>query len=247
VKWFQVPLRNLRHDLLPPLCAVAVAVAVAWCVLPAVPAAGEILIETRPDGTRVVRNVGGGPSSAAATSTRLRPAPHTDLERAVDEEAAARGLDPRLVRAVIQAESAWNRHAVSHKGAMGLMQLMPATAVSLAVDDPYDEVQNVRGGTAYLAQLYERFGDLTLAVAAYNAGPGAVERYGGVPPFAETRAYVRRVLSLYQGRDVGAEALSATPPVRPARRSAASRGGSPQLVVGPNGRKTLTNTASTRR
>jgi len=240
VKWVN---HLLRRDLLPPLCAVAL----AWCVLPALPAAGEILIEVRPDGTRVVRNVGGG-SSAAATTPRLRQAPHADLERAVDEEATARGLDPRLVRAVIQAESAWNRYAVSHKGAMGLMQLMPATAVSLAVDDPYDGVQNVRGGTAYLAQLYERFGDLTLAVAAYNAGPGAVERYGGVPPFAETRAYVRRVLSLYHGRDVGAEVLTATPPVRPAAsRRAASRSGSPQLVVGPDGRKTLTNTASSRR
>jgi len=242
VNWVLHRLRSLRLELLPPLCAAAL-----LCALPALSSAAEVVIETRPDGSRLVRNVGGG-SAAASPRAVLRTAPHGELERRVDEEAAARGLDPRLVKAVIQAESGWNHRAVSRKGAMGLMQLMPATAVALAVDDPWDEVENVRGGTVYLAELVERFGDLTLALAAYNAGPTAVERYGGVPPYAETRSYVRRVLSLYHGREVGAAELAATPPVgAPGRASTAARGPAPRLVQGPDGRLTLTNAASSRR
>lgn len=108
-------------------------------------------------------------------------------------------IDPLLVGAVIQAESAGNPEALSPKGAMGLMQLMPGTARELGVDDPFQPHENVRGGVTYLAQLLRKFeGNLRLALAAYNAGPAAVQKYGGVPPYEETQAFVERVLKIYR-------------------------------------------------
>lgn len=106
------------------------------------------------------------------------------------------GVDASLVRAVIHAESGFNRFAVSPKGAQGLMQLMPSTARELGVSNSFDPRENIRGGVKYLAQLLERLGDEALAVAAYNAGETPVRKYKGIPPYSETRAYVRRVLSL---------------------------------------------------
>ena len=111
---------------------------------------------------------------------------------------ARHGLDPRLVDAIIRTESSYRPHAVSRAGAVGLMQLMPATARRYGVRNRYDPIQNVYGGTAYLADLLRQF-DLVRAIAAYNAGEGNVLRYGGVPPFAETRAFVGRVLLRYLG------------------------------------------------
>jgi soluble lytic murein transglycosylase-like protein len=106
------------------------------------------------------------------------------------------GVDPLLVKAVILAESAGRRWATSPKGAMGLMQLLPATARRFGVADPFDPAQNVAGGTRYLRWLLDRFGgDVTLALAGYNAGGGAVDRHGGVPPYRETRNYVISVQS----------------------------------------------------
>ena len=122
-------------------------------------------------------------------------AAHEPFEPLVQEYAARHGLRPGLVRAVIQVESGFDPGATSPKGAMGLMQLMPATARALGVRRPYDPTENIRGGTTYLRQLLDRYdGDETLALAAYNAGSSAVDRYGGqVPPYQETQDYVRKV------------------------------------------------------
>jgi soluble lytic murein transglycosylase-like protein len=115
----------------------------------------------------------------------------------IDQSAAAQGVNPHLVRAVIQQESAFNPNARSHKGAMGLMQLMPATAAELGVRDPYNPSENIRGGVAYLKGLLVKFAqNVELALAAYNAGPAAVTKYGKVPPYRETQNYVTRITSV---------------------------------------------------
>ncbi|HET6329503.1 MAG TPA: lytic transglycosylase domain-containing protein [Holophagaceae bacterium] len=128
----------------------------------------------------------------------------------VDEIAAANGVDTYLARAIIQAESAFNYKARSHVGALGLMQLMPSTAERFGVLDPFDPRQNIMGGCKYLKWLTDYFkGDLSKIVAAYNAGEGAVQRYNGVPPYKETRAYVPKVLDLYQRKAVQPDAKDA--------------------------------------
>jgi soluble lytic murein transglycosylase-like protein len=113
----------------------------------------------------------------------------------VQQNAQIWQVDPALIKSVIANESSFDANATSPVGAQGLMQLMPETAAALGVRNPYDPAQNVAGGTRYLRSLLDRFnGDTKLAVAAYNAGPGAVEKYGDVPPYAETRNYVQNVL-----------------------------------------------------
>jgi soluble lytic murein transglycosylase-like protein len=117
-----------------------------------------------------------------------------DVVNLTREAAIRHGVDPDLFERLVAVESGGNARAVSSAGAVGLTQLMPATADALGVVDPYDPVQNLDGGARYLRSLLDRFDDPRLAVAAYNAGPGAVERYGDVPPYGETEAFVARVL-----------------------------------------------------
>ena len=167
----------------------------------------------RVDGDLVILNLRGGGEVVCAASTidriapdevvrpesrqvgpteALGPVPYGEI---IDEAAGRVGVDARLVRAVIQVESAYQASARSRKGAMGLMQLMPETARQYAVADPYDPGANIDAGIRHLKALLDRF-ELSLALAAYNAGEAAVERFRGIPPYAETQNYVRQVLRL---------------------------------------------------
>lgn len=139
-------------------------------------------------------------AAPAADQSKIAPAgfpmqPRTDLSEVVNQASDRYRLDPDLVNSVIKAESGFNVRAVSPKGAQGLMQLMPSTAAALGVPNAFDPEANVDGGTKYLRELLERYNfDLVKALAAYNAGPQRVEKYGGVPPYYETRAYIARIV-----------------------------------------------------
>lgn len=130
-----------------------------------------------------------------------QPAVRADYSHYVQKAASKYDIDSALINAVIKTESNGNHRAISRKGAIGLMQLMPTTANDMNVRNPFNPEENIEGGTKYLRAMIEKFnGDLTLALAAYNAGPGTVEKYRSVPPISETRDYVRKVYSLYKGR-----------------------------------------------
>ena len=168
-------------------------------VLCAGPVVAEVRLEVLPDGRKVI--VGDGTKTSSSSRARRGPTARLapwEVEVWIRESAERLALDPDLIRAVIQVESNFDPRATSHKGAMGLMQLMPETAASLAVRDPYDPQQNIRGGSDYLSRMLRRFGRTELALAAYNAGPEAVARYGGVPPYRETRNYVEKVLRIHR-------------------------------------------------
>jgi len=157
---------------------------------------GTVVFTDSPN-NREAKRVKASPPSAAPA----RPADRRALyDGIISQKAEKYRVDPSLVRAVIAAESNFNASAVSQKGAIGLMQLMPSTALDMGTADPFDPADNIEGGVRYLSALLEKFGgDLELALAAYNAGPANVEKYGSVPPIEETKNYVNRVFSLYDG------------------------------------------------
>ena len=160
-------------------------------------AGGNLVLSDRPSSSSRTYSV---PAAAAHIRT-TRPVTESTVDQydgLIRTHADAHGLSPDLVRAIIQIESAFNPRAVSPKGAMGLMQLMPATASELGVLNPFDPAENIRGGVTYFRRLLDRYDQkVELALAAYNAGPGAVDRYGHqVPPYRETRNYVRKIVSV---------------------------------------------------
>ena len=192
-------------------------------------AAGDIYQRIQPDGTIMFTNVPTDARYRKISRERLRIrarlSPHA-LERTIARHSEQHRLSPALIRAVIKAESDFDPTAVSRAGAVGLMQLMPETAVKLNVRDRYDPEQNVAGGARYLRQLLDRFdGNLPLALAAYNAGVNRVERYRTLPPFQETRHYVKKVLRFYREFVVSQSSTSIRPgpvfTVPPASRTAA--------------------------
>jgi hypothetical protein len=147
------------------------------------------------------------------------------LDRIVRDAAARHQVDPALVKAVISTESGWNPHAVSRKGAVGLMQLIPGTAQRFGVGNPFDPAQNVEGGTTYLKALLDRYnGDLSKTLAAYNAGEHAVDANRGVPPYWETQRYVQKVQDAYFRPGSGRDSTLWTPPKNPVRKEVDSNG-----------------------
>jgi soluble lytic murein transglycosylase-like protein len=143
------------------------------------------------------------PTLAPARSAKLQPLKPQELNEVIHSISDRNHLDPDFVSSVIHAESGFNQHAVSPKGAQGLMQLMPGTASKLGVSNAFDPRANVEGGTRYLSELLQRYNfDVIKALAAYNAGPGRVQQYGGVPPYYETRTYVARIVRDYNRKKI---------------------------------------------
>ena len=177
-----------------------------------VAAASVATIETVPD---PVLPVTAQPNSAVSSAPRAAIPDSASLTAAETHELLARAgqahnIDADLLASVVHAESGGNPHAISRAGARGLMQLMPATAANLGISNSFAPDQNISGGTTYLDQLLTRYHDnIALALAAYNAGPEAVDRYHGIPPYAETRAYVARIIREFNARESNRRKLAA--------------------------------------
>lgn len=179
------------------------AIALLVCLGLALPAAaGDIFYKRDDDGVMHFTNVPERTSEPGefklfAVFRGKAEASRGEIERLAAKYGRVHGMDERLIRAVIEVESGYQRQAVSSAGAEGLMQIMPDTQRELGVTDSFDPEQNIEAGVRYLRMMYDRFGELNLALAAYNAGPHQVERYGGVPPFKETQDYVVKVVERY--------------------------------------------------
>lgn len=180
-----------------------------------------------PANVRAARSAAAEVSTSQQVSSFVRGKPFTqqEIEAAIDQAASRHNVDPSLVRAVIKVESNFNPNAVSRTGAMGLMQLMPQTARSLNVVNPFDPQQNVDAGVRHLKRLMESYGgDVKLTLAAYNAGAGAVARSAGVPHFRETRNYVKRITQLYYGEQASGYRILSSPVREPVRVTRDERG-----------------------
>lgn len=216
-------MRSGSSQLWSALAPFVVALALMIVPVPSAPLQAQVVMERQADGSVVITNhrrsssrsrrqpgvtVSPGVQVLEATSggerSQARRYPTTpELEEWITTWSTQANLDQDLVKSVISAESNFDASALSKKGAIGLMQLMPGTAADMGIRDPWDPESNIRGGTRYLRLMLDRFNqNLELALAAYNAGPGAVEANGGVPPYRETQNYVRRVLSRYRGQPI---------------------------------------------
>lgn len=183
-------------------------------------------------GLQASGNTSAGPRRTTASTPQPSAA---ELGELVNESSGRYRLDPDLVNSVIKAESGFNVRAVSPKGAQGLMQLMPETAMKLGVPNAFDAQANVEGGTRYLRELLERYDfDLVKALAAYNAGPQRVQQYGGVPPYYETKAYVARIVRDFNKKKVAEKTTTTASRKSPsADRSSAPRSASSKAKNGP--------------
>jgi soluble lytic murein transglycosylase-like protein len=207
------------------------AVALVAAALLASSVEGQVHLVVKGDGRKVISNIP-APGSRRGTDynwlarQRNRASKYDAI---IDRYSLQYGVDPVLVRAVIQVESDFNPNCVSNKGARGLMQLMPATAKQYRITSVHDPEQNIRGGVLHLKYMLDLFpDDLSRALAAYNAGENAVLKYGGIPPYQETMAYVKRALTVYYGRPYGQATSFA------GRRGGPKlRGGFGQQVVAP--------------
>ncbi len=157
------------------------------------------VFEFKSDGSVVSHIARSKPYASVVYTPKMPMKAKAKFQVYIDDAAKKHGVETKLIEAVILAESSFNPQATSHKGAMGLMQLMPATAKGLGVEDAYDPAQNIEGGTKYLKQLLATYkNDTRLALAAYNAGEAAVAKYGGVPPYKETQNYVRKIEAMLE-------------------------------------------------
>ncbi|MGA9057310.1 MAG: lytic transglycosylase domain-containing protein [Terriglobia bacterium] len=188
-------------------CLMVFACLVVWGLSLSRPArAGEIVSITDEQGRKVFINTSDARAKGEMATRAIQPVkadnaplPPPEINDLVEQTASRHQIDPQLVHAIIKVESEYDPKAVSRKGAMGLMQLIPETAQRFGVANPFNPKENIEGGVSYLKHLLNLFGgDLSLSLAAYNAGEGAVQRFGGIPSFAETRDYVRKVTDIYQ-------------------------------------------------
>ena len=188
-------------------CLTVLACLVVWGLSLSRPAwADGIVSVTDEHGRKIFINTGETRAKGGLATRAIRPVnadnvslPPPEINDLVDQTASRLQIDPQLVHAIIKVESEYDPNAVSRKGAMGLMQLIPETAQRFGVENPFNPKANIEGGVSYLKHLLDLFrGDLSLTLAAYNAGESAVQRSGGIPSFAETRDYVRKVTNIYQ-------------------------------------------------
>ncbi|MCD6281381.1 MAG: lytic transglycosylase domain-containing protein [Deltaproteobacteria bacterium] len=169
-------------------------------MLVSLPVWGDIFVKQSPDGTLDYSDCPSGKGWNLYIKEKKPGADDLYTQEVITSVARRYGISPVIIRAIIEVESEMNEGAVSSKGAIGLMQVMPETARDMGIDDPWDTRQNIVAGTRYFARLLKHYkGDVRLALAAYNAGPGVVDRYRGIPPFEETREYVKRVMAFIEG------------------------------------------------
>lgn len=199
-----------------------------YSIIPTTAKADQIVVLVDGQGHRVYVNSGESASRVEWMMRSFQPnSPSVSgnalagINQLVEQTAHRMQMDPELIRAMVRVESGYNAKAISNKGAMGLMQLIPATAQRFGVENPFDPKQNLEGGVSYLKYLMALFGgDLSLSLAAYNAGERTVQRSGGIPAISETRDYVRKVKSIYQTGDASApvKATANTPLMTPITR-----------------------------